>query len=221
MDITMIAPKARHKLAYAPVPKAACSSVKATMASIDPAVPVNSPEELREREMHSIYPTRRFRKHRWLRLQGYFRFTVVRDPVKRLLSCYTDRVQKRQELFNSRRLRRGEVDLPLQPDPDMFFQNLDAYAAVSSVIKHHVLPTKIFSGPSLKQYDAVYRTDEMDALARALMDRTEMTITIPRKNESGTRLSLDDLKGKTIDALRPRLDYEYRYLGDYYRNPLH
>ncbi len=216
---------AAYHIAYMALPKAACSSVKAALALNDPDIRL---EDYPESDFasavdrwHKIYPTRRFRPHRWEKYDtGWWRFAVVRDPAKRLMSCYTNRVVELKDLHNSRKLLRGDVDLPMDPDPDFFFQNLDAYRAASSAIKHHALPAWLFLGPLPLAYDRVYKVEEMDQLAQDLSDRIGHPVTLPRENPSHYTLALSDLKPKTQDALRGFLADEYAYLDGYYDNPM-
>ncbi|WP_368855194.1 sulfotransferase family 2 domain-containing protein [Sinisalibacter lacisalsi] len=142
-----------------------------------------------------------------------------RDPLKRLFSAYTDREVARRELYNSRLLRKQKV-LPLDPDPDFFFQNLEGYMAQASVVKHHVLPAWLFIGPAPLRYDAVYKTSQIDALAEKLSALTGETVEIPRFNSTRTRLAFDDLAPETRDALRTFLAVDYEHLAGYYKNPM-
>ncbi len=206
------------KLAYVALPKAGCSSVKKTLAMIDPWTIV--PENPDVHTWHAIYPTRRHNPSDWGPYADYFRFCVVRDPAKRLMSCYSDIVQKREALKHSPRVRTAG-GLPVEPDPDTFFSRLWRYRKKSSLVKHHVLGAAVFLGDNLKgDYNRVYRTDELDQLADDLTQRTGETVTMPHANSSGAGLSLFDLQDRTIDRLRPLLDEEYTYLNGYYRNPL-
>ncbi|MGP6086215.1 sulfotransferase family 2 domain-containing protein [Antarctobacter jejuensis] len=213
----MIAVEA-FKLAYVALPKAGCSSVKKALAMVDPGKTV--PDNPDIQTWHTLYPTRRLHPRIWARYDGYFRFCVVRDPAKRLMSCYTDIVKKRGALIDSPRVRAAR-GLPVAPDPDTFFSRLWRYRKKSSLVRHHVLGASVFLGEDLKGgFDRVYRTDAMDQLAEDLSRRTGQDVSMPHANSSGSDLSLFDLQGRTIDRLRPLLDAEYAYLSAYYQNPL-
>lgn len=210
-----------HKIAYMALPKAGCSSVKAALAGIDPSVTLPAAPVTRVEVWHSIYPTRRFRRHRWDEFaEGWWRFCVVRDPFRRLMSAYANRVVERGDLKNSPKIRNGRFDLPVDPDPDFFFQNLVQYQQASSVIKHHTLGAHLFLGPLPLRYERVYKTDELAILARDLSERAGKPVTMPRNNPSHLKITEADLQPKTRDALRGFMDQEYRYLADYYENPL-
>ncbi|MEP1519089.1 sulfotransferase family 2 domain-containing protein [Ascidiaceihabitans sp.] len=209
-----------HKIAYMALPKAACSSVKKALAMIDPAVDVESlPETKYEYDKwHSVYPTQKFRTYRWQRNieKDWFGFAVVRDPVKRLMACYTNRVVERGELKNSRNLKNGTYNLPVEPDPDFFFQNIDTYRKAASSIKHHAMHTWLFTGPDLSAFTKVYTTEKMADLVRDVQDWTNVPFEIGRENTSSMRLTLDDLKPETVKALTPWLCLEYGFLINHY-----
>ena len=214
---------AAHKIAYMALPKAACSSVKSALAHLDPTVDLSKTEgfEPAFNRWHAIYQTKRFRPHRWEKYaEGWWRFCVVRDPAKRLMSCYTNRVVQLRDLYKSKKLIRGEINLPMDPDPDFFFSNLLVYKAASSSIKHHVMGAELFIGPPPMKYDRIYRVSELDQLAKDLAMRTGNKVTMARENTSSGGLSVTDLKPATRDALRPFLTREYDYLGAWYENPL-
>lgn len=209
------------RLAYMALPKAGCSSVKQMLAALDPSVSVDAARDTTEvMQWHRIYRTRRFDARHWQRYRDYFRFCVVRDPAKRLMSCYTDIVAGRNALGHSPRVR-AAGHLPLSPDPDAFFLNFFRYRKLSSLVRHHVLPAEIFLGPDLAgDYDRVFRTSEMAELARALSARSGSGVTMPHANATGMSLSVHGLSGAAIDVIRPVLDREYDYLAAFFRNPL-
>ncbi|WP_238366120.1 sulfotransferase family 2 domain-containing protein [Mesobacterium pallidum] len=209
-----------YRLAYMALPKAGCSSVKEALARIDPDAALPPPEAQGHGTWHALYPTARFRPHRWEQYEqrGWFRFCVVRDPIDRLLSVYSNRVDRFDELKNSPRVR--ALGLPTKPDPDYFFGHLRDYIEASSVIKHHAIGAWLFLGPKPLRYTRVYRTKELGQLGADLSLITGQTVTIPRANASERKVTWDELSGATRDSLRPFLDQEYEYLSEYYTNPL-
>ena len=219
----MVVAVPNFKLAYAAVPKAACTSIKAVLAQHDPAISLPPEDERSGPTYHAVYPTQRWRKWQWKPYQGedWFRFCVIRDPSKRLMSAYVNRVVEKKELHNSRNLQKGRVNLPMDPDPDFFFQNLEAYNQAASVIKHHTFTIQMFTGPSLGRFTDVYKVErDMPRLAEDLSARLGAQVTIPRENKTRVKLTLDDLTPKTREALRVRLTKEYDYLEGHYDNPL-
>ena len=209
-----------HKIAYMALPKAGCSTVKAALAQVDPKAKLPPADKIDVHTWHALYPPRRFRPHRWAQYPDYWRFAVVRDPVRRLMSVYTNRVVEMQDLHNCRSILRGQVDLPKDPDPDFFFSHLKAYMKASSIIRHHVLGAELFLGPKPMKFDRVYKTEELGTFAEDLSRITGQPVDLPHENRSDQRLRLDDLKYGTVRAIRDLLETEYRYLSGFYDNPL-
>lgn len=208
-----------YGIAYAALPKAACSSVKQALARIDPAVRLPPDASTDALIWHRIYPTARHKELIWPRYRDHWRFCVVRDPARRLMSCYADIVAGRKACEHSPNMRASK--LPLQPDPDTFFQLLPRYQRRSSLVRHHALGAHVFLGPNLMQdYDRIYRTDELEALELTLSERSGRRVVMPHVNKADMALSLWDLKGATIDVIRPFLEEEYDYLSAFYTNPL-
>lgn len=210
-----------HKIAYMAVPKAGCTSVKAGLSQCDPEVSLDIKDIADDYSLvHKNYPTMRFRPHRWREYEGWWRFTVVRDPAKRLMSVYSDMVVGRQFMRNSPKLRQPDASLPIDPDPDFFYQNLPEYMAQSSVIKHHALPVWLFIGPTPHQYDRIYRIEDIPALTTDLTERVGSEMTIPRFNKTSASLKFSDLNAKTRASLDDYLKTEYATLAGIY-DPQH
>ena len=108
-------------VAYAAVRKAACTSVKAGLLLADSTMALSETELARRGGPHGLLPTSRFKRNIWIAKKGLYRFTVIRDPLKRILSAYCDRVLKRGLLANSPKMRQQTL-VPMDPDPDTFFR---------------------------------------------------------------------------------------------------
>jgi len=86
----------KHKLVYYEVPKAACSSIKLFIATLDGIVN-NIP-----RHVHSLPISKlSLPGARSILYKDYFHFTFVRNPYDRLVSCYANKVV-RPELYERR-----------------------------------------------------------------------------------------------------------------------
>ena len=210
------------KMAYAAVPKAACTTVKHIFLQLDdtppPSAGPSDPSDPKF-DIHLMYNTRRFKRRNWAGTQDHFRFTVLRDPLARLLSVYTNRVIQKRILYEARKLRNRRPDLPLDPDPDFFFQNLQTYIDHSSDVKHHALPCRLFTGPDLGFYSKVYRIEETDQLQADIEAMSGRTLTVRRHNSSPSKLSLDALQPATRAAIHRQLAPQYQDVAGYYDNP--
>ncbi len=101
------------KLVFVVVPKTACSSVKQTFASESEVEHIEDRERL-HKQLGRRYGTRKITSEQ---LEQYFKFTFVRNPFDRLVSCYVHKIKnsdialrknyyffakiKRQESFES------------------------------------------------------------------------------------------------------------------------
>lgn len=207
------------KLAYRPVPKIATTSVKAALAKIDPEISTQNKTAAEiAKQSHELYPTRRFGQARWHLAKGFWRFAIVRDPLSRLLSLYTNRVVASNDLRNSAQLKKVGT-LPIEPDPDYFFQNLSAYSEQVWNIRHHALPEVKFLGPDLSKFDKVYPINALPQLATDLSEKSGHDVKIPSSNSSSEKLDFGSLKPATQDDLKAMLEPRYDYLGAYYTSP--
>ena len=216
----MVAEVPHLKIVYRPLPKAACSSVKSALALIDPRHEASRDKILADELFaHGVYQTDRFRGDRWLKYDDWWRFAVVRDPIKRLMSVYTDLVVGRKSLHHSAQIKRQNLH-PKDPDPDYFFQNIQEYRRLSSTVKHHSISAWFFLGPKPLQYDQVYRVDEIASLEARLSELAKQKVVVPRFNSSSSKLEYAELNEKTKESLHEFLLGEYTYLSEYFENPL-
>lgn len=203
-----------YKIAYMPLPKAACTSVKMALGVLDGAFTAG---EVDIKTAHDRLQTRRFRQDRWeVYGKDWFRFCVVRDPFERLMSAYLDLVVTRNALAHSRRIRAMAGKLPTDPDPDFFFQNLARYQRASSLVKHHTFQAHVFIGSDLGAYDAVYATSDLTPLETALGKRCHQRVVLPRANVTKLTLSWGDLVPKTQAAVANWLASDYDLLRGHF-----
>ena len=91
-----------HKIAYFDTPKVASSSIKLALHKLDTGASLDDMPDV-ENAIHWQYPTHRLKGAAAAAApQGYWRFAVVRDPVKRLLSAYSNRIVHRRDQTRGR-----------------------------------------------------------------------------------------------------------------------
>lgn len=202
----------KFKLAYLPVPKIACTSLKEVFYRIEngqdfvPAVRNSGMFHI-----HHFYPTPPFRNVPRGRIKDHYRFCVVRDPLKRLLSCYSNRVLHHRELA-ARHLSTEAIAAGAIPDPDLetFVERLEIYRKHSAQILHHSEPQVVFLGPDTGYFSHIYQMAELPRLIADLSDRTGMALSLPHSQSGGPKLSPDDLSSAARDKLLAfyRADYD-------------
>ncbi|MEC7763477.1 MAG: sulfotransferase family 2 domain-containing protein [Pseudomonadota bacterium] len=192
------------ELAYVPVPKAGSTAIKTALTALGDA----APDAEDAAWVHNHMPTRRFSPEGFARYADFWRFTVIRDPIERLLAVYSDLIVGRDVMAYAADVRRGRVHLPTRPDPDFFFLNLDRYRAASFAIKHHAMKQMVFTGPDLGVYDHVYDAARLDELLADLTAMTGRALATPL--ETGVEpIKMRDLKPETRALIRAEAAADY------------
>ena len=157
--------------------------------------------------------------HRTSPPDGYFAFCIIRDPVKRLISAYRNRVGEHGEL----RLNRwGMADLLAEgyradPSLNYFVAHLDAYQYQPS-IRHHTKPMAVFAGENRQRFDAIYDIAELPALRDRLVERARdlgviapdrQVPAIPRSQTGGPPVGLEALTEPSLNAIIEAYQVDY------------
>ncbi len=154
---------------------------------------------------------------RW-RGRGFIRFTIIREPIERLISAYSDRVADRDDI------RRSSVStflcklLGLNPSPSLeeFALNLRKYYLINDRIYRHVLPQIRYIGKDPAFYDRIFSLREMDKVAEYLAELSGKEIEIKKRNVSVSKFSNDDLSPQAIASLRDFYKKDYEIYGKYF-----
>lgn len=210
-----------HKIAYFDTPKAASSSVKVALYRLERGEDFTS-DVAADDAIHWVYPTRRLDPAvDFAAAADFWKCTVVRDPVARLLSAYSNRVAHHRDQLRDRfpRLRAFFLGLPLDPDPDTFFTRLGRYRLQSGRVRHHIDLAVRYIGTDLSRFDAVYPMERLGDFAADLSRRTGTAITFPRLQTGGPKITPDMLSPRAHAAMLDYLAPDYALLSDYYRPP--
>ena len=207
----------KHRLAYVAVPKAACTSIKSMFFEIENGFTFNQfTSNGRKWHIHRIYPSVPFGKLPHNTLGDHSRLSLVRDPVRRLLSCYSNRILHHRELS---RAKAGKVlrQADLAPDPDIatFIGNLDAYRAAVRSIDHHARPMVDFLGTDPDYFTRVYRFEELGDFAEDVRRLTGTQVELGRKQTGGPKIDPDTLSAKQVAFLKEYYAADYAAFGAY------
>jgi hypothetical protein len=155
---------------------------------------------------------------------GYYRFALTRDPVRRFLSMYVNRVIQKRELAANSPYAQAimHAGLPFDPDINLLVRHLEAYLDCHASLLHHARPMMDFLGPDLSVYDRIADLSAMNTVVEEIkahwcrvgMAARAATATLPGKMQRcGVRLDLECLTPRSFERL---LDY---YHADYAELP--
>jgi hypothetical protein len=203
----------KYNIAYFPVPKVACSSLKHLFFFLENGRNFENftDEAGKKHHIHNaVYPTLSSSDDDWSCAANMHRIAVVRDPMDRFVSAYRNRVLFYKELSQTS-IDAGKAQvLGLKPDPnlDEFIDRLELYRALSPVIKHHTDPQSYFVGHTLDYFNKVYRFEELDTLAADLTERIGQPVALPHE-QKGIGGQLPSISAKRVAKM---LEF---YSGDY------
>jgi hypothetical protein len=210
-----------YKIAFFNVPKAASTSIKHAFHVLIHGKPFEA-GDFGARHIHQLYKVKVPVSREYIEgLSDYWTFTVLRDPAKRILSAYTNRVVHHRDLHSvpRARLRAAIRGLPLNPSIDVFLRRIQGYRDFSTSIRSHTDHVSTFVGPDLSLLDAVYRTEDLPRLAADLSARIGRTVHIPHLQTGGPKIAPNDLSPASLGRL---LDYtadEYSFLRGLFAPP--
>lgn len=208
-----------YKLIYIPIPKNACTSIKHALHEIEFGKQFNAKfDDYRLYQDHHDYYIKRSGaftgKNNLEKMKSHIRFTVVREPVKRLLSCYRNRVVDLGDLDRNRTALRLH-GLSAEPDLNTFAMNLDRYRKISSKIEHHSRPQSAFLDGTLRYLDKIYRMEDLDELFD-LLKKYKPGLTVRHRKRGGTRVALENLSEEAFEKLLLFYRDDYTLLKSYY-----
>ncbi len=210
----------KHRLVYYPVPKVACTSVKHLMYFLNHGKWFDHPVNAKGRKLniHDVMnPAEPFDESAFKRFSPHTSFVVVRDPLKRFLSAYSNRVIFHGDLAPWR-IKKGTLTLTQKPNPSLeeFIDHLEDYQADARAIERHTAPISKFLGDDLSRFDKVFPIEALDDAAAFLSDHTGLKLEMPHKQTGGPKMSLDDLSEKHKKKLRDVYASDYELLKDFY-----
>lgn len=152
-------------------------------------------------------------------ITGYRRFALVRDPVKRFLSGYSNRVLHYRELSieaaGRHLLREG-----LPPDPDIatFAENYIGYLRCSKPMARHFLKQQKFIGADPAYYERIFKLEDLGTLVDFVNAQCRTDARMPRLQTGGPKLDFfaldEDVQANVLDICRH--DIAFQILPDYW-----
>ena len=178
------------KLLYISIPKCACTSLKSYMYLIE------NGEQFKQYKhngkvinIHNLYPSTYFNQilqkyQKDFNLDDFTKICLIRDPIQRLASAYTNRVKHHKELseeiINSHDLNPNFAN----PTFGKFLENYFVYRKVNS-IKHHTDPIYKFIGENPFFYDKIFNINRINEFSDYLNEKFNIKYTIPKLQLGG------------------------------------
>ena len=191
------------KLIYISIPKCACTSLKNCMFYLENKheyKPIKNNGKILD--VHRLYPSTYFDKFiKKLEninydISEYTKICLIRDPIKRFISAYTNRVKYHKELSK-------KVISEYNLDPDMadptfnkFVKNYFVYKKVRS-IKHHTDLMYKFIGENPSFFDEVFNLNNINEISVFLKNKYGVEYNMPKLQTGGggsESIDLEDIK---------------------------
>jgi hypothetical protein len=202
-------------IGYQPIPKAACTSIKAALFALAIGEKPSAGNMGGAKHIHDYFTTRAGDVS-----GAAFKFVVIRDPLARFVSGFANRVGHHREL--SQAYLRGlpsNLQLPLQdfvfdPSLSQFIDRFDLYMRVPT-IHHHFQPVAD-QVLSLEAFDKVYPLESMDTLCADIGQWTGRPFTLPREQRSSSGQHTEALSDAQRRAIVRICERDYEMLKAHY-----
>ncbi|MDX8399895.1 MAG: sulfotransferase family 2 domain-containing protein [Gallionellaceae bacterium] len=210
----------KHRIAFFPMAKNCSTSVKHLFYRLETGMSFHKAREKYglSGHVHKYYPSQA--KEKWRSIYGeYDTVTIVRDPIKRFLSAYSNRVVH----FNALETRVNAADkikligYPLQPTLEEFVQNLEIYCEASPYMRKHIAPQESIIGDFFSKIKWVYDTSQIPEFEAFMSERYGKPIIMPHAQNGGPKLTTDDLSKSSLKKLRQFYKNDYKMLRQFYK----
>ncbi|RJS91787.1 sulfotransferase family 2 domain-containing protein [Salinisphaera sp. Q1T1-3] len=195
-----------YNLAYYPVPKCACTTVKEALY----LKKYGENHRSLAKSIHRMLPSTTLPEGR-LPSTGMTTVAVVREPLERLASAYRHIIVRSRSL--ERFYDRGDLR-GLDPAPDMsgFVSNIEAYCEISHQIRHHVRSFTDFLGHDLSFFDYLI---PMEQLSNTAFPNVDLELEYSNSSPTSDVSLTDEAMAKAMSFLAP----DYEAMGGIYSKP--
>ncbi len=202
-------------LAYFAVPKNACTTLKHACFALNTGRAFETWLDADGRPMH-IHDTPGYLSP-WMTPEGLAstaglaRLAVIRDPIRRLVSCWKNRVRHYCEL--SAEVVGAELLAAhgLQPTPPfaVFIERLTEYRAISRAIAHHTELQVAFLGRDPAVFAHIRRVEDMPALVALLSDLAGRPVTLGHDQTGGSEFPDPEIDAATRRRMLAYAEEDY------------
>lgn len=149
-----------------------------------------------------------------------YRFIVIRDPVKRFLSAYSNRIGHYKELsepFIRDKFPELYWEMPFfDPGLGQFIDHFNKYIKVKPVNHHFCSILDYLYGKKLDYFTHVYKIEDLNIFEKDLATMTGKEISFGREQIGGRKISLRELSELQLETIIKIYRNDYDLLNEYY-----
>jgi len=139
----------------------------------------------------------------------------VRDPVRRFVSMYRNRVVK-NHAHTAESWRRAEgLGLEGTPTFSDFMANFDQYDTLVPDVRHHALPQVEYLGTDSAYFDATFTETSVSQFESLVHGLSGATLRLPWVQRSDTDAPVP-LDNDALSWIRDRYSEDYRVFGEWF-----
>ncbi len=218
----MVAALDKYRLAYFPVPKIASTSMKHALGMIAAGVEFDDSFN----KVHNRWPTGPLKPADFEPYRGYTCFTIVRDPIERIISYHYNRLrdirrkQSNWAKYGAKHLSYRLRGLPLKPSLEEFVLHFEGYLQVERNTWPHTCSMSEYIGHDIGYFDLVAKMDNLGPVVDLIQRKTGHTIDVPVRNRNKDQpAGFESLSGEAQRRLIDMTGDDYRLLGDFLKPP--
>lgn len=203
----------RGEIGYRLIPKTACTSIQHAIYRFEAGCDYRV-EENENKYIDAYY---------WERQQDIdgcnHRILVIREPIKRFLSAYGNRVTHHKQL-SEEKVRRSNPDIAekisiFNPGLGQFFDDFELYMDVNP-IWHHTRKVEDIIGGRLDLFNHIIPLEKINLLSKLVEGVSGQKFTLGRHQTGGRKYLLQDLSRHQLEMLIEFYRPDYHMLNDYY-----
>ena len=203
-----------QRMAFFFSPKAGGTSLRAFLFHVENGMPFRQfMVQGKPMDANALVSNYRFNRTDHAPLADYRRFALLRDPVKRFLSGYSNRVLHYRELSveaaGKELLQEG-----LPPDPDLgtFLENYVGYLRCSRPLARHFLKQQKFIGNDPRYFEKIFKLEHLTELTTFVNAACGTKAQMPWLQTGGPKFDFfaleEDLQLQILDICRHDIAFE-------------